>query len=117
MTLVNTDPKGTAYTVSVDAKVGVSTGISAADRARTIRALADPATEPGDLSRPGHVFPLRAREGGVLTRPGHTEAAVDLLRMAGLRPVGRHRRSGQRRRIDGPVAGAARVRRHPWPSR
>jgi 3,4-dihydroxy 2-butanone 4-phosphate synthase/GTP cyclohydrolase II len=88
MTVVNTDPKGTAYTVSVDAKVGVATGISAADRARTIRALSDPATEPGDLSRPGHVFPLRAREGGVLTRPGHTEAAVDLLRMAGLRPVG-----------------------------
>ncbi len=88
MTLVNTDPKGTAYTVSVDARVGVGTGISAADRARTIRALSNPGTEPGDLSRPGHVFPLRAREGGVLTRPGHTEAAVDLLRMAGMRPVG-----------------------------
>ncbi len=88
MTAINTDPKGTAYTVSVDAKVGVSTGISAADRARTIRALADPATEPGDLSRPGHVFPLRSRLGGVLTRPGHTEAAVDLMDLAGLRPVG-----------------------------
>jgi 3,4-dihydroxy 2-butanone 4-phosphate synthase/GTP cyclohydrolase II len=88
MTKVNTDPKGTAYTVSVDAKVGVSTGISAADRARTIRALSDAATEAGDLSRPGHVFPLRAREGGVLTRPGHTEAATDLLRMAGLRSIG-----------------------------
>jgi 3,4-dihydroxy 2-butanone 4-phosphate synthase/GTP cyclohydrolase II len=88
MTKVNTDPKGTAYTVSVDAKIGVSTGISAADRARTIRALADAATEPGDLSRPGHVFPLRARIGGVLTRPGHTEAAVDLMKLAGLRPVG-----------------------------
>ena len=88
MTAHNTDPKGTAYTISVDSKIGVSTGISAADRARTIRTLSSPATEPGDLSRPGHVFPLRAREGGVLTRPGHTEAAVDLMRLAGLRPVG-----------------------------
>ncbi len=88
MTEVNTDPKGTAYTISVDAKTGVTTGISAADRARTIQALSDPTTEPGDLSRPGHVFPLRARVGGVLTRPGHTEAAVDLMKLAGLRPVG-----------------------------
>ncbi len=88
MAAVNTDPKGTAYTVSVDSKVGVTTGISAADRAQTIRALADPATEAADLSRPGHVFPLRSRVGGVLTRPGHTEAAVDLARMAGLRPSG-----------------------------
>lgn len=88
MTAINTDPKGTAYTVSVDARVGVSTGISAADRAQTIRTLAAASTRPGDLSRPGHVFPLRANEGGVLTRPGHTEAAIDLMRMAGLRPVG-----------------------------
>jgi 3,4-dihydroxy 2-butanone 4-phosphate synthase/GTP cyclohydrolase II len=78
----------TAYTISVDARDGVTTGISAADRARTIRALADPATEPDELVRPGHVFPLRYREGGVLVRPGHTEAAVDLARLAGLAPAG-----------------------------
>ncbi|WP_242424181.1 3,4-dihydroxy-2-butanone-4-phosphate synthase, partial [Frankia sp. EI5c] len=84
----NTDRMRTAFTVSVDARTGVSTGISAADRARTIRLLADPATSPGDLTRPGHIFPLRAREGGVLRRPGHTEAAVDLARLAGLRPAG-----------------------------
>lgn len=84
----NEDPKGTAYAVSVDAKTGVATGVSAADRARTIRLLADPSTTPSELTRPGHVFPLRARPGGVLTRRGHTEAAVDLTRMAGCRPVG-----------------------------
>ncbi|MDH2428643.1 bifunctional 3,4-dihydroxy-2-butanone-4-phosphate synthase/GTP cyclohydrolase II [Sphaerisporangium sp. TRM90804] len=78
----------TAYTISVDAKDGVTTGISAADRARTIRALADSATEPFDLVRPGHIFPLRYRDGGVLVRRGHTEAAVDLARMAGLTPAG-----------------------------
>lgn len=88
MTRVNTDPKQTAYTISVDSKIGVSTGISAADRAQTIRVLAEPKTQAGELSRPGHVFPLRAREGGVLTRPGHTEAAVDLAQLAGLRPAG-----------------------------
>ena len=88
MTQVNEDRKGTAFSVSVDARQGVSTGISAADRARTVRLLADPSTGPGDLSRPGHVFPLRAVEGGVLVRPGHTEAAVDLARLAGLAPVG-----------------------------
>jgi len=85
---VNQDRRGTAYTVSVDARDGISTGISAADRARTMRLLADPAATAGDFTRPGHVVPLRAREGGVLRRPGHTEAAVDLARMAGLRPVG-----------------------------
>jgi 3,4-dihydroxy 2-butanone 4-phosphate synthase/GTP cyclohydrolase II len=79
---------GTAFTVSVDAREGVSTGISAADRARTIRTLADSATKPKDLVKPGHIFPLRAREGGVLVRAGQTEAAVDLCRMAGLAPVG-----------------------------
>ncbi len=84
----NSERMGTAFTVSVDAREGVTTGISAADRARTIRVLVDSATEPYELSRPGHVFPLRAREGGVLTRPGHTEAAVDLARLAGLRPAG-----------------------------
>src|SRR6478735_9328910 len=77
MTHVNEDRKGTAYSVSVDARDGVSTGISAADRSRTIRVLCDSATEPYELTRPGHVFPLRALEGGVLVRPGHTEAAVD----------------------------------------
>jgi 3,4-dihydroxy 2-butanone 4-phosphate synthase/GTP cyclohydrolase II len=84
----NQDKRGTAYTVTVDAREGVSTGISAADRAHTIRLLADPATAPTDLSRPGHVVPLRARAGGVLRRPGHTEAAIDLAVLAGLRPAG-----------------------------
>jgi 3,4-dihydroxy 2-butanone 4-phosphate synthase/GTP cyclohydrolase II len=88
MSAVNQDKRGTAYTVTVDAREGVSTGISAADRARTIRLLADPATGPADLTRPGHVVPLRARHGGVLRRPGHTEAAVDLAVLAGLRPAG-----------------------------
>ncbi len=82
------DPRRTAYTVTVDAATGVSTGISAADRARTLRVLADPASGPVDLIRPGHVLPLRAVPGGVLHRAGHTEAAVDLCRLAGLRPVG-----------------------------
>lgn len=88
MTPHNKDRLRTAYTISVDAKDGVSTGISAADRAHTARVLADSATEPGDLTRPGHVFPLRYREGGVLVRRGHTEAAVDLARLAGLTPAG-----------------------------
>ncbi|MBA2463661.1 MAG: bifunctional 3,4-dihydroxy-2-butanone-4-phosphate synthase/GTP cyclohydrolase II [Nocardioidaceae bacterium] len=83
----NQDRKQTAYTVSVDA-LESTTGISAAERATTIRALADPKTEATDLTRPGHVFPLRAVEGGVLRRPGHTEAAVDLARLAGLHPAG-----------------------------
>jgi 3,4-dihydroxy 2-butanone 4-phosphate synthase/GTP cyclohydrolase II len=84
----NQDRRGTAYTVTVDARAGVSTGISAADRAHTIRLLADPATSPADLARPGHVVPLRSRRGGVLRRPGHTEATTDLARLAGLRPAG-----------------------------
>ncbi|MFJ1757245.1 bifunctional 3,4-dihydroxy-2-butanone-4-phosphate synthase/GTP cyclohydrolase II [Kitasatospora sp. NPDC088134] len=88
MTRVNEDRKGTAYAVSVDARDGVSTGISAADRARTVRLLASAGTAPADLTRPGHVFPLRAVDGGVLVRPGHTEAAVDLARLAGLPPAG-----------------------------
>lgn len=88
MTPVNQDRNRTAYTISVDAAEGVSTGISAADRARTIRLLADSNTVSSDLTRPGHVFPLRAREGGVLRRTGHTEASVDLARLAGLRPAG-----------------------------
>ena len=88
MTPHNKDAYRTAYTISVDARDGVSTGISAADRARTVRTLADSATEPWEVTRPGHVFPLRYREGGVLVRRGHTEAAVDLCRLAGLTPVG-----------------------------
>lgn len=88
MTATNTDPHETAFTVSTDARVGVATGISAADRARTIRLLAADGTDPGDLVHPGHVFPLRARPGGVLERRGHTEAAVDLVRMAGAGEVG-----------------------------
>ncbi|MET7990229.1 bifunctional 3,4-dihydroxy-2-butanone-4-phosphate synthase/GTP cyclohydrolase II [Amycolatopsis sp. NPDC005232] len=83
----NTDAHGTAFTVSVD-HLASGTGVSAADRTTTVRALADPATKPGELRRPGHVFPLRAREGGVLVRAGHTEAAVDLLAMAGAGDVG-----------------------------
>jgi 3,4-dihydroxy 2-butanone 4-phosphate synthase/GTP cyclohydrolase II len=85
---VNQDRRGTAYTVTVDAREGVGTGISATDRAHTIRLLADPTTNAADLSRPGHIVPLRARDGGVLRRPGHTEAAVDLAVLAGLRPAG-----------------------------
>jgi 3,4-dihydroxy 2-butanone 4-phosphate synthase/GTP cyclohydrolase II len=88
MVAANTDTRRTAFTVSVDARSGVTTGISAADRARTIHAMIDPATQPADLSRPGHIFPLRYRDGGVLKRAGHTEAAVDLARLAGLYPAG-----------------------------
>ena len=83
-----TDFQGTAFTVSIDSRRGTTTGISAADRAATVRAVVDPATRPEDLARPGHVFPLRYREGGVLKRAGHTEAAVDLARLAGLTPAG-----------------------------
>ena len=88
MSRINSDPRGTAYTVTVDAKTGIKTGISAVDRARTIRLLADPDSRANDFSRPGHVVPLRARDGGVLVRPGHTEAAIDLCTLAGLKPAG-----------------------------
>ncbi len=88
MTAVNEDRKGTAYAVSVDARDVGGTGISAEDRAHTINVLADSASEPWDLTRPGHVMPLRAVAGGVLRRAGHTEAAVDLTRLAGLSPAG-----------------------------
>lgn len=81
-------PLGTAFTISVDARHGVSTGISAADRARTIQVAADPTSRRGDLVAPGHVFPLRARAGGLLERQGHTEAAVDLASLAGHSPSG-----------------------------
>ncbi|SES81657.1 bifunctional 3,4-dihydroxy-2-butanone-4-phosphate synthase/GTP cyclohydrolase II [Nonomuraea wenchangensis] len=88
MVFHNKERMRTAYTITVDARDGVTTGISAADRARTIRTLADSATEPNELVRPGHVFPLRYHEGGVLARRGHTEAAVDLARLAGLSGAG-----------------------------
>src|SRR5437660_9566837 len=88
MSPVNTSAHGTAFTESIDARVGVTTGISASDRAVTILTAIDPKTKPQDLARPGHVFPLRARPGGVLVRSGQTEAAVDLARMAGLSPGG-----------------------------
>ncbi len=84
----NRDNFGTAFTVSVDAREGITTGISPADRARTISILADPSSRPDDIVSPGHVFPLEARAGGVLVRAGHTEAAVDLARMAGMTPAG-----------------------------
>ncbi|WP_354641896.1 3,4-dihydroxy-2-butanone-4-phosphate synthase [Kitasatospora camelliae] len=84
MTEVNSGLHETAFTVSVDLRPGGTTGISAAERSRTVQALADPATRPEDLGRPGHVFPIRAVPGGVLARDGHTEAAVDLSRLAGL---------------------------------
>ncbi len=84
----NTAKFSTAFTVSVEAKYGVTTGISAHDRARTIKVMIDPATKPEDIASPGHIFPIRAREGGVLVRAGHTEASVDLARLAGLYPSG-----------------------------
>src|ERR1044071_7154232 len=84
----NTSFLGTAFTVSIEARRGVTTGISASDRATTILTAVDPKTRPQDLARPGHVFPLRARRGGVLVRPGQTEASVDIARIAGLYPAG-----------------------------
>jgi 3,4-dihydroxy 2-butanone 4-phosphate synthase/GTP cyclohydrolase II len=88
MVVANTEAQRTAFTVSVDYRHGTSTGISASDRATTVRALIDPATRPTDLNRPGHIFPLRYRTGGVLKRAGHTEATVDLCRLAGKFPGG-----------------------------
>ena len=88
MVLENRESQKTAFTVSVDAAKGVTTGISAADRATAVRVLVDPAATPQDLVQPGHVFPLQAKEGGVLQRAGHTEAAVDLARLAGMEPAG-----------------------------
>ena len=84
----NTSPRQTAFTVSIEASKGVSTGISAEDRALTVKAAIKPDALPADLSRPGHIFPLRARDGGVLVRPGHTEASVDMARLAGFQPAG-----------------------------
>ena len=88
MVPVNSESHRTAFTVSVDLRAGTTTGVSSADRAATIRALADAASKPGDFARPGHIFPLRARRGGVLVRAGHTEAAVDLCQLAGLKCAG-----------------------------
>jgi 3,4-dihydroxy 2-butanone 4-phosphate synthase/GTP cyclohydrolase II len=88
MVASGSDRHQTAFTVSVDYRHGTQTGVSASDRARTVAALIDPETRPEDLMRPGHMFPLRAREGGVLERRGHTEAAVDLARLAGCAPAG-----------------------------
>jgi len=88
MVVANTESQRTAFTVTVDSRIGTTTGISAADRAATIAALVDPATKPTDLNRPGHIFPLRYRDGGVLKRAGHTEATVDLSRLAGMAPAG-----------------------------
>src|SRR6185436_5651984 len=83
----NTSSMGTAFTISIEAREGVTTGISAADRAHTILTAVDPNTKPSDLARPGHIFPLRAKNGGVLVRPGQTEASVDICRIAGLQPA------------------------------
>ncbi|HSA78523.1 MAG TPA: 3,4-dihydroxy-2-butanone-4-phosphate synthase, partial [Nitrospirota bacterium] len=88
MTTDNTSSFGTAFTISIEAKKGVTTGISAADRATTIKTAISPKSKPEDLARPGHVFPLRARPGGVLQRAGQTEGSVDLARLAGLYPAG-----------------------------
>src|SRR5947209_19092700 len=88
MVASNTESQRTAFTISVDYRHGTTTGISAFDRVATIQALIDPATRPNDLARPGHIFPLRYREGGVLKRAGRTEAAVDLARLAGMYPAG-----------------------------
>ena len=88
MVVDNNSANQTAFTVTIEAKVGVTTGVSAADRVTTIKTAVNPTAKPTDLARPGHVFPLRARKGGVLARRGHTEGTVDLMQMAGLQPAG-----------------------------
>ncbi|SKA58215.1 3,4-dihydroxy-2-butanone-4-phosphate synthase [Enterovibrio nigricans] len=88
MVMNNNSANQTAFTVSIEAKIGVTTGVSAADRVTTIKTASNPNAKPTDLARPGHVFPLRARKGGVLTRRGHTEGTIDLMQMAGLSPAG-----------------------------
>ncbi|EGR3264261.1 3,4-dihydroxy-2-butanone-4-phosphate synthase [Vibrio parahaemolyticus] len=88
MVVNNNSANQTAFTVSIEAKVGVTTGVSAADRVTTIKTAANPHAKPEDLARPGHVFPLRGRPGGVMTRRGHTEGTIDLMQMAGLQPAG-----------------------------
>ena len=108
MVTENTAPMGTAFTVTVDARRGVTTGTSAYDRAVTIRTLVDPAMRADDLTVPGHIFPLRAMDGGVLRRAGHTEAAVDLARLAGCSSRRRHLRGARRDRGHGAAARADR---------
>jgi 3,4-dihydroxy 2-butanone 4-phosphate synthase/GTP cyclohydrolase II len=114
MTATNSDPHGTAFHVGVDARDETTTGISASDRAATIRALASPTSSASDFNRPGHVFPLAARRGGVLQRAGHTEAAVDLTTLAGLQPAGViceiSRPDGEMERLPGLIAFARRHR-------
>ena len=109
MTAENTSQYGTAFCEAIDARQGVTTGISAYDRARTIQVAIDPATKPTDLARPGHVFPLRARKGGVLVRAGQTEASVDLARLAGMVPAGNHLRNHEGRRQHGARARPDRI--------
>ena len=113
MAAKNESPFQTPFTVSIEAREGVTTGISAADRARTIQVAIDPATRPRDLVQPGHVFPLKSKPGGVLERTGQTEAAVDLARLAGLTPAGRDLRGHERRRDDGARARPDPVLRAP----
>ncbi len=105
MAAKNEAPLQTAFTVTIEAAGGVSTGISAHDRAHTIQVAIDPSSGPRDIVVPGHMFPLRAKEGGVLERTGHTEASVDLARLAGLTPGRRDLRGDERRRHDGPRPG------------
>ena len=109
MTAENTSQYGTAFCEAIDAREGVTTGISAYDRATQFKVAIDPATRPADLARPGHVFPLRARKGGVLVRAGQTEASVDLARHGGNGAGGDHLRNHERRRHDGAGAGPDRV--------
>jgi 3,4-dihydroxy 2-butanone 4-phosphate synthase/GTP cyclohydrolase II len=105
----NGDKKGTAFTVSIEAAEGVTTGISAADRARTVQAAVAAHARPEDLVQPGHIFPLQAVDGGVLMRAGHTEAGCDLAAMAGCSPGLRHLRDHEGRRHHGAAAGPATV--------
>ena len=101
----NSSRHETPFTISIEAREGVTTGISASDRARTVAVAIDPTKGPGDIATPGHVFPLVARDGGVLVRAGHTEAAVDISRLAGLKPVRRYLRNYERRRHHVALAG------------
>ena len=114
MTDQNETPFGTAFTVTVEAREGVTTGISAHDRAHTIQVAVDPSSGPRDLVQPGHIFPLRARPGGVLQRSGQTEAAVDLARLAGRDPGGGRLRDHEGRRDDGPCPRSRRLLRQAW---
>ena len=109
MVTQNAESFRTDFQVSVDAAKGITTGISAADRAQTIKVMADPTAVPEDLVQPGHVFPLRAKPGGVLQRAGHTEAAVDLVQAGRAAAHGRDLRNHERRRLDGASAGIANV--------